>query len=688
MEFRIADTFQDSLVKLTGAEQTAAKTTAYDLQTNRANPGLQFHRLQNTRDPNFWSVRVNRDLRVIVHQTDASFMLCYVDHHDDAYAWATRRKIEVHPRTGAAQLVEVRERVEEIPIFKHVPVAAPPAVRPPLLEHVDADALLDYGVPPEWVDDVRRADEDALFDLLPHLPQEAAEALLELATGGTPKVVAPLAGDTNPFDHPDAQRRFRVLTNVEELERALEFPWEKWTVFLHPAQRRLVERAYNGPARVAGSAGTGKTVVALHRAVTLARQHPGATILLATFSKALANALHIKLNRLIGNERDVRDRIQIYAMQELGADLYAEAFGDPDIASPELPRSLLSESAAATPGHRWGEQFLLEEWTEVVDAWQLDTWEQYRDVPRLGRRLRLGGKQRELLWSIFAQVHAGLAQRNSLTWPILYRRVAERLAASPEPRFDFAVVDESQDLTVAELRLLAVIGGGRPDSLFFAGDLGQRIFHQPFSWKSVGVDVRGRSQTLTINYRTSHQIREQADRLLPAAVADVDGNVEERRGTISVFNGQPPTIAVCESTEAEAQVVGRWLAERLADGIQPEEIGVFVRAPAQLDRARAAVELAGAAPAELDDKVAPARGRLPISTMHLAKGLEFRAVAVMACDDEVLPLQSRIETVADESDLEEVYTTERHLLYVACTRARDHLLVTGVDPASEFLDDL
>ncbi|MBA3944782.1 MAG: UvrD-helicase domain-containing protein [Herpetosiphonaceae bacterium] len=688
MEFRIADTFQDSLTRLTGAEQKAVKTTAFDLQLNPAHPSLQLHRIDRAKDPNFWSVRVSSDVRVIVHQTEASLLLCYVDHHDAAYDWATRRKIEVHPRTGAAQLVEVRERVEEIPVYRPVAVEVRPAAKPFLLAGFGTDALLNYGVPPEWLDDALRADEDSLFDLLPHLPQEAAEALLELATGGTPQITAPLADHIDPFEHPDAQRRFRVLTNMEELERALEYPWEKWTVFLHPAQRHLVERTYSGPARVAGSAGTGKTVVALHRAVFLARQHPEANILLATFSKALANALHIKLTRLIGNERSVRDRIHIYAMKELGSDLYSEAFGPPDMVAPEVIRSLLQEIAATTPGHHWSEQFLLEEWTDVVDAWQLASWEQYRDVPRLGRKTRIGGKQREALWSIFRQVIARLEERKLLTWPVLYRRVREQLAASATRPYDFAVIDEAQDLNVAELRLLAVLGKHHKDSLFFTGDLGQRIFQQPFSWKSVGVDVRGRSQTLTINYRTSHQIREQADRLLPKEMTDVDGNVEERRGTISVFNGPPPTIAIAQTADAEGQMVGKWVAERLAEGVRAGEIGVFVRSEAELSRARAAVKLAGAEGAELDDKVTPAQGCVAISTMHLAKGLEFRAVAVMACDDEVIPLQSRIETVSDEADLEEVYTTERHLLYVACTRARDHLLVTGVEPASEFLGDL
>ena len=250
------------------------------------------------------------------------------------------------------------------------------------------------------------------------------------------------------------------------------------------------------------------------------------------------------------------------------------------------------------------------------------------------------------------------------------------------------MVDESQDVTVAQLRFLAAIAGGRPDGLFFTGDLGQRIFQTPFSWKSLGVDIRGRSHTLRINYRTSHQIRRQADRLLPAALADVDGNAEERRGTVSVFNGPEPEITRAPSTTEESGAVSEWIKARLANGIRPGEIGLFVRSPEQISRAERAVRTAGCDAVQLDSGLDPADGKVSIATMHLAKGLEFRAVVVMAVDDGIVPLESRIESVTDDSDLEEAYNTERHLLYVACTRARDHLLVTGVNPVSEFLDDL
>lgn len=250
------------------------------------------------------------------------------------------------------------------------------------------------------------------------------------------------------------------------------------------------------------------------------------------------------------------------------------------------------------------------------------------------------------------------------------------------------MIDEAQDVSVAQLRFLAAIAGQRPNGLFFAGDLGQRIFQTPFSWKSVGVDVRGRSRSLSINYRTSHQIRAQADRLLGPEVADVDGNVETRKGTISVFNGPAPVVKGFKSEKAEAAAVGDWLKDCLGRGVPPQEMAIFVRSDAQISRAREAADHAGLPFVVLDEKVENSQAAASISIMHLAKGLEFRVVAVMACDDEVIPLQDRIESVSENSDLEEVYNTERHLLYVACTRARDQLFVSGMEPTSEFLQDL
>jgi len=685
MEFRIADTFVDSLAKLGNREQKAVKTTVFDMQVNPASPGMSFHKLDHAQDPNFASVRVSRDIRLIVHQAPGNLLICYVAHHDDAYRWAERRKLETHPTTGAAQLVEIRETVQEIVIPAYVTEERP---KPRLFAGRSDDELLGYGVPPEWLGDVRAATEDTYLELADHLPAEAAEALLELAVGGTPQTAPVPASVIDPFDHPDALRRFRVMGDMDELLRALDYPWEKWTVFLHPEQRRFATGNYSGPARVSGSAGTGKTIVALHRAVHLAKTNPEARILLTTFSNTLANTLKTKLRMLIQNQPLLGDQIEVYAMNAIGERLYGLNLGKARLASPENIQALLSESATKVSGHSFSQHFLVTEWEQVVDAWQLESWETYRDVPRLGRKTRLTETLRQTLWSIFEPVKSALREQELITYAGLFSQLTTHYAAGQRAPFDFIVVDEAQDVNIPQLKLLAALAGNRPNSLFFAGDLGQRIFQQPFSWKSLGVDVRGRSKTLRINYRTSHQIRMQADKLLSPELADVDGITETRRDTISVFNGPTPTIETFNTPEAETVAVATWLKARLADGLATEEIGIFVRSEAQLPRAKAALEAAKLAYKILDQKVETTVGSASLCTMHLAKGLEFRAVAVMACDDEIIPLQERIETVTDTSDLEEVYNTERHLLYVACTRARDHLLVTSVEPASEFLDDM
>jgi len=691
----LADSFTASLARLANDEQKQAKLTAFDLQMNPDQPGLQFHRIDKSKDPNFWSVRVSRDIRIIVHKTGDSLMLAFAGHHDDAYRWAERRRIETHPRTGAVQIVEVRERIEPVvpaagPSQADLPFDAEPAparpASPLLFEKLGPDELLSVGVPPDWIADIGAASEDSFFTLANHLPQEAAEALLEYAATGILKPAA--APVSEPLSHPDSMRRFRVLEGLDELRAALDAPFEKWAVFLHPLQRGVVERDYSGPVRVAGSAGTGKTVVALHRVMRLLRHDPDARILLTTFSDPLAAALRQKLEVLAGGRTDLVDRVTIASFRRIAEDLHALDSGrKAHVADRDLVRGLIDKAANDFGTHEFSPRFLLSEWENVIDAWQIRDAESYAGVPRMGRKNRLGQKQREALWPIFARVRDGLRQRALHTPASIFASVAAAYAPRAEKPFTHVVVDEAQDLGVPELRFLSAISPNEPDALFFAGDIGQRIFQQPFSWKGLGIDVRGRSFTLKVNYRTSQQIRAAADRLLPRTIRDVDGLEDDRRGTVSVFEGLEPVVLIAQDEAAERAAAVAFLTAVQADDISPRQIAIFVRSSELLPRARAIAEAAGlpfrTVPAQkpTDDAMAL------VGVMHLAKGLEFRAVAIVACDEGVLPLASRIADVADEFELDEVIATERQLLYVAATRARDRLFISGVAPGSEFLDD-
>jgi superfamily I DNA/RNA helicase len=488
-------------------------------------------------------------------------------------------------------------------------------------------------------------------------------------------VPAPVAVD--PLSHPDALRRIRLIADQVELEQALAFPWEKWGVFLHPSQRALVERSFSGPARVAGSAGTGKTIIAIHRAVRLARNDPAARVFLGTFSEPLAEALTKKLLVLAPETGGVVPRITTASFRGIAEQMYQLEHGvRPRIASDVILRERLRAAAAAMGLKGFSERFLLSEWSNVVDAWGLSSLEAYSTVERMGRKSRLGPNQRARLWPVFAAVQEALAKERYTTWANVFTDLAKALDGRPSKPFDHVIIDEAQDLAPSELRFFAALAPAGPNGLFLAGDIGQRIFQHPYSWMSLGVDVRGRSHTLKVCYRTSQQIRRAADRLLPTVLRDSDGLDDERRGIVSVFDGPPPEVKSFPTTAAEAEFVWAAVSTWLDEGIAAHEIGLFVRTPHLVGRARAAIEgLPGAA-------------EMVTAQMSLAKGLEFRAVVVMACDEGVLPLDERIADAADEAELDDIYETERRLLYVACTRAREHLLLTGVAPTSEYLADL
>ena len=245
--------------------------------------------------------------------------------------------------------------------------------------------------------------------------------------------------------------------------------------------------------------------------------------------------------------------------------------------------------------------------------------------------------------------------------------------------YRYVVVDEAQDLSVAQARFLAAVGADGGEAIFFTGDQGQRIFHLPFSWRSLRIDIRGRSHSLKVNYRTSHQIRSAADRLLPSSLTDVDGVEESRKGTVSVFDGPEPILVLSKTEHEEARRVAAFIEECVREGVSPADIAILVRSEAQ--RVRAEFARHGAELSEAETQP------IPIVLMHDAKGLEFRCVAVIACDDDVIPDSNRIAAVGDMGEMESVYESERHLLYVACTRARDRLFISAVAPGSEFLED-
>jgi superfamily I DNA/RNA helicase/mRNA-degrading endonuclease RelE of RelBE toxin-antitoxin system len=678
VNFIISDTFQKALGKLNADEQAIVKQAAFDFQMNPKNPGFSFEDLQRAKDKNMWSFRASSDLRIIVHRTPATFILCYVDHHKPAYDWAERRRMENHPITGAAQIVELVERTEE----RVKRIVREEIVEPPAFRRFERSYIHALGVPTEWLDAVMTATEADLTALLPRLPQEAAERLLELACGNPVPVPVAEPGEAG-FAHPDAQRRFRVVESEHELKRALDSPWLEWMVFLHPSQRKVVDKRYSGPARVSGSAGTGKTVVALHRAASLAEQDPAARILLTTFSRTLAMRLAWHASLLLGADSPLLRRIRIEHVHKVARDLVARD-GDPVVViqGAEVSRLLEDAMGAIDAQSPFPVAFLKSEWDAVIEPAGIESWEEYRAATRSNRGTPLGGRQRKAVWLIFDQAIELMRQRKVTTWDRVCIRAARMARSAPE--FDHVIADEYQDLGQAELRFLRAIVVPGEDDLFLAGDSGQRIYKPSCSWLSLGIDIRGRSANLKVNYRTTEQIRRFADRIVGATI-DSSGEPEQRR-SVSLLNGPEPEVKVCESVDQEIEAVSAWISEQVAAGITAGEVAIFARTDTILQkRAETAVRRAGLAARALKDDEAVAEDAVAIGTMHRAKGLEFRAVAVLGCEKGVIPLESVAAALADKADRTAFLEQERQLLYVACTRPRERLLVTATGTLTSLL---
>jgi superfamily I DNA/RNA helicase/mRNA-degrading endonuclease RelE of RelBE toxin-antitoxin system len=682
----IADTFMKSLSRLTANEQGLVVGTIGELLVNPSNPGLSAERL-NGKDKNFWSCRVGRGMRIIYHNFNGQILLCYVDHHDAAYAWIENRTIQQHPTTGAIQIIQTETQIQTTPSFVYQP---PQITLRPLFERYTDQTLMGYGVPEVWLPQIRSLHtEDELLQIVDRLPGEASDALLDLASGRIPQIAVV---ESNPFTHPDTLRRFFEVKNKEDLELAFIDSWEAWTVFLHPDQRRLVNKQFNGPAKIAGSAGTGKTVVALHRAAEMARRHPDMRILLTTISDPLTRALQQKLRILVANEPHLLNQIEVVSLNQIGIQLYQRVFRQ----SPQLIDAASVRQIITTATQRFQASiqrtvtitpdFMQREWQDVVDAWQITTQEQYRTFSRLGRTRRLTTTQRSALWGVLDSISGDIRSRNVLTAAQLFQRLTDHYLVHPGP-YQVLIVDECQDVTPYQMKFLAALMRTNPSGLFFTGDIGQQIYQAPYSWLGVGVNIIGRAHILRVNYRTSQQIRRRADYLVDAVMRDVDGNEEQRSNTISVFGGPEPMFIAGTTMIDEINQVANWLQPRLNAGIPAHEMCIIVRSAAQIDRARMVAQALNVAHQVVDEHINIHADKLPIMTMQLAKGLEFRAVIVMACDEQILPQYDLLGTY-DPAELDAVHASERQLLYVACTRARDELVLSFSGTPSMFLLDM
>jgi superfamily I DNA/RNA helicase len=481
-----------------------------------------------------------------------------------------------------------------------------------------------------------------------------------------------------------------VVTGPDELASDLGKSFDDWQITLHPNQHRIVDARFAGSAQVTGGPGTGKTVLALHRAAHLATRdaarHPGDprhAILLTTFNRLLAQTLSGQLDRLLPDP-DLRRRVEVVTIDSLARGVVYEHTG----AAPEaIGRDALGErwrEAAWAEGVPYSGRFLADEWEQVILAQNITRLPDYIRCERSGRVLHLAPEHRAHVWETIQRYAAALRVCGEWSYPQIALEAA-RLMAESGPRFRHVIVDEAQDLHPAQWRLLRAAVPEGPDDLFIVGDPHQRIYDNRVSLASLGINVRGRSHRLRISYRVSQEILDWAMPVLGRHTAiGMDDNADTLVGYRSLLHGPEPVVRGCTSRDDERAALGEWVRVWLEAGVSPSSIAVAGRNQWVVRGLAKELTARGVPTAPLDAADAPRAVRL--GTMHKLKGQEFRCVAVVGLGEPLLPPKAAIDSAeGDPVALEQVYQQERNLLFVACTRARDALYASYVGTPSRLL---
>ncbi len=678
MTVAFARTFLESANRLTLAEQGRVLEFMTKYQLNPAHPSLSLERISNA-DKTLWSGRITQDLRAILVKDGDQTIFLYASHHDDAYSWAERRRFENHPVTGAVQVVEVASAVrEEVDWQKSSGKRGLFAAR-------KDEYLSSLGVPLDWLPLLREVEtEEQLLSIIDRLPEEVAERLLRVASGELVTPPKPFLPTEPLAANPDNLRRFRVIESEAELQEVLSKPLAAWLHFLHPTQRDLVTAVFKGPVKVTGGAGTGKTVVALHRARHLAKQ--GKKVLLTSFVGTLCRNFERNLDILCS--ADERKRITAATVTSVALDLLKKT--DSKLSFADEQGEKAEVKICATFAEEYGDfKFLWTEWRKVISPQGITTWAEYRDAHRTGRGKPLTVAARKKIWQAFEEVIQRLETKRRLPEFLAAKKATAALEAGTlESPFDAVLVDEVQDLTPVAIRFIAALGKKSPENLLLVGDAGQRIYPRGFSLHALGIDVRGRSRILKFNYRTTKQIQKTAEAILSGDVDDLDGETESRHGIQSILSGPVPALSGFEtSREQEAFIVSQ--IERLkANGFQLSEIAVFARTNDLARTIQNALHKAGIESSLIDRSTTGTEPGVQVGTMHRAKGLEFKAVIVSNCQEGCLPSPAALKEADSPAERDILLSLERQLLYVSLTRARDEAIVTWCGEPSPFLSAL
>ncbi len=709
-KFRVAifDQFLEAFAQIPRAQQKKVNSFVRKFRADPTAASINYEKIKTFADPNLRTVRIDQAYRAIVLAPEKGnvYVLLWVDHHDRAMAWAENKRVQIHPETGSLQVLSAE------PVPAPEPASAPPTATkktkapppPPALFAAFGDAdLVGVGLPEALLPNVRALTTVEELDALrPSLPPEAYEGLYFLSSGESLADVREALGldarkgrvDTEDFvaalETEATKRSFAVVEDDAALAAMLEAPLEKWRVFLHPSQRKLVEQSTNGPMRVLGGAGTGKTVVVMHRAAWLAEHvftRPSDRILLTTFTRNLAADIAENMRKICSTE--AYKRIEVVHLDQWvsnflrgqGYEYEIGYFGSRDRLEPHWRAALSRAPEGAFP-----ETFYREEWEDVVQAQACMTEDDYFKASRAGRGVRLNRAQRKAVWPVFAEYRT-LLEEHRLKESVDAMRDAAGLLDRGKATVSYQaiLVDEAQDMSTTAFTLLRrLIPTERENDIFIVGDGHQRIYRRKVTLGQAGINVRGRrGRRLKLNYRTTDEIRRYALATLEGvAVDDLDGGADTAQGYKSLMHGDPPRVAICPTFEAEVDAIVEYVKAGAVD-----QTCLVARTNALLEQYEAALEARGVKTyrvrrSEAEDRTAPG---LRLATMHRVKGLEFNRMVIAGVNDGIIPLQDAIEGSEDAAVREDNELHERALLYVALTRAKTAVLLTCHGTPSPWL---
>ena len=693
MKIAISSDFLNAFARL--PRQIQGKVTEFvnKFRNDPTSPGINYEKLSQCVDKKMYSVRIDDTYRgIVVRQPETGvYLLLWVDHHDEAYQWAARKRCDVNPKTGAIQIYDMQiTRAEEEVKDK-----------PSLFASATDEDLLTMGVPEEQLAYVKSFKEaEAFYKAKSQIPYDAFEYLswiieglpipeiLELvleerATIGKPEDLAAA------LNTPVTLQSFVVVEGEEELRRIMAEPLEKWRVFLHPTQRKIVNKTYKGPARVLGGAGTGKTVVAMHRAKYLAsKKSDSKKILFTTFTANLAADIKENLKKICTTEEMRKIEVihlDAWVNQFLKESGFQARIVYDDIIDPMWEQAIL----LADVDLPFEKEFYIEEWNRVAIAQEALTIEKYMKASRNGRGTRLDRKKRIQVWKVF-EVYQTLMKEGQVRDinTAMYESSKLLLTQLEKSKYSHVIVDEGQDFSDNAYRLLRTIAGEEhQDDIFIVGDSHQRIYRNHPSLSKCGINVRGRSSILRINYRTTEEIRKYAFALLHGiSFDDLDDDVDFSDQCQSLTHGEKPQYNHFKDAGDELEYLLKETKNLLDSGVAASDICIVTRTKKLLEDyiaqfTKAGIRTYAVKRTKSDDR---SFDGIRIATMHRVKGLEFKYVFVVAVNNRIMPLVSAINKTDAVSEMESL-TAEKCLLYVALTRAQKGAYITSYGRKSEFL---